>query len=293
MLNKIKIKIDIYIYIAKVYKNKMGSRISYYLSSSSQQDLMNYIEDNDNNNNNTYSMANFTNQNLPACATIHELKSGIVRSMVQEPIYNSRSLANVILNNDKKKADTDFKFYTLYIYINNTVDENVKELYKNKAEEVNNLAEAYLKSLSTSKNESETDDFEKDFSFDAGFDLINTKNIKTKNKNQIVNDYEINCCMKIDNRLVGYYLYSRSSTPVKTPLRLANSVGIIDSGYRGNIKAVFDNKYLEEEYTIKRGERLAQICPPNLEYPMKIEIVDSLDKLGKTKRGAGGFGSTG
>lgn len=272
----------------------MGSRISYYLSSSSQQDLINYIEDNNNNNNNdnTYSMANFTNKNY-----YHGLKSGFVRSMLQEPIYSSRSLANVILNNDKniyqKKANTDFKFYTLYIYINNIVDENVKELYRNKADEVNNLVEAYSKSLSGCKSESETDDFEKDFSFDAGFDLINTKNIETKNKNQIVNDYEINCCMKMDNRLVGYYLYSRSSTPVKTPLRLANSVGIIDSGYRGNIKAVFDNKFLEQEYTIKNGERLAQICPPNLEYPMKIEIVDSLDKLGKTKRGAGGFGSTG
>ena len=39
---------------------------------------------------------------------------------------------------------------------------------------------------------------------------------------------------------VSYYLYPRSSVSTKTPLRLANSVGIIDSGYRGNIKAVFD-----------------------------------------------------
>ena len=48
-------------------------------------------------------------------------------------------------------------------------------------------------------------------------------------------------CVNGIEHYVGYYLYSRSSTGSKTPLRLSNSVGIIDSGYRGNIKACFDN----------------------------------------------------
>ena len=43
----------------------------------------------------------------------------------------------------------------------------------------------------------------------------------------------IKCAMKYKNRFVGYYLYSRSSTPIKTPLRLANNIGIIDSSYQG------------------------------------------------------------
>ena len=76
---------------------------------------------------------------------------------------------------------------------------------------------------------------------------------------------------------------------------LANSVGIIDSGYRGNIKGIFYNiaGYDFMDYVIEFGTRLLQICPPNLEYPMKITIVDNLDELGVTDRGEGGFGSTG
>jgi len=91
---------------------------------------------------------------------------------------------------------------------------------------------------------------------------------------------------------VGYYLYPRSSTGTKTPLRLANSVGIIDSGYRGHIIAVFDN-WKEENYYIEPYQRMAQLCPPNLTYPIYVQMVDSEEELGRTRRGAGGFGSTG
>ena len=89
---------------------------------------------------------------------------------------------------------------------------------------------------------------------------------------------------------VGYFLYPRSSTGTKTPLRLANSVGVIDSGYRGNYIAAFDN-IRAATFTIERTQRLVQICPPNLTYPMRVELVDDLDL--DTVRGAGGFGSTG
>lgn len=96
----------------------------------------------------------------------------------------------------------------------------------------------------------------------------------------------------------GYYLYPRSSI-VKTPFRLSNSVGIIDSGYRGEIMAVVDNidsdnndmkvcicKYMPPM------TRMFQICSPTLE-PFLVEIVDSEEELGFTERGTGGFGSTG
>ena len=102
--------------------------------------------------------------------------------------------------------------------------------------------------------------------------------------------------MKCEKRYVGYYLYSRSSTASKTPLRLANSVGVIDSGYRGNIIAMFDNvkDYDFMEYNVTCGHRYVQICPPNLEYPMRVFVVDNEYDLGKeTARGNGGFGSTG
>lgn len=96
----------------------------------------------------------------------------------------------------------------------------------------------------------------------------------------------------------GYYLYPRSSI-VKTPFRLSNSVGIIDSGYRGEIMAVVDNidavnndiKTCLNKY-MPPMSRMFQICSPTLE-PFMIQVVDSEDKLGLTERGSGGFGSTG
>ena len=88
---------------------------------------------------------------------------------------------------------------------------------------------------------------------------------------------------------VGYFLYPRSSTGTNTPLRLANSIGIIDAGYRGNYIAAFDN-IREPVFTVDRLQRLVQICPPNLTYPMRVELVE---ELVQTVRGAGGFGSTG
>ena len=106
-----------------------------------------------------------------------------------------------------------------------------------------------------------------------------------------------------DNRIasdkpVGYYLYPRSSI-VKTPFRMANSVGIIDAGYRGEIMAVVDNndsarndmKTCLDRYAPPMS-RLFQICSPTLE-PFLVQIVEHENELGVTERGTGGFGSTG
>lgn len=86
---------------------------------------------------------------------------------------------------------------------------------------------------------------------------------------------------------VGYFLMARSSI-CKTPLRLANSVGLIDAGYRGEIMAVVDN-IKAAPYTVHRGDRLFQLVSADLS-PITFIIVD---KLSETSRGEGGFGSTG
>ena len=105
--------------------------------------------------------------------------------------------------------------------------------------------------------------------------------------------------MTYKGKFVGYYLYMRSSTPIKTPLRMANNVGIIDSGYRGNIKACFDiiaskKHYNEVLFNLEKENRYVQLCPPDIGKPMKVTIVDSISMLGKkNNRGVGGFGSTG
>lgn len=90
-----------------------------------------------------------------------------------------------------------------------------------------------------------------------------------------------------------YYLYPRSSIS-KTPFRMANSVGIIDAGYRGDIMGKLD--WLdngENLHRIEKGTRLFQLCAYNL-FPFDvIQLVESEDDLSEvTKRGYGGFGST-
>lgn len=87
----------------------------------------------------------------------------------------------------------------------------------------------------------------------------------------------------------GYYLYPRSSIS-KTPLRLANSVGIIDASYRGTLKAAVDHiKDTDEPYILNEGARLVQICAPDLSS-VSVQVVGELTS---TSRGEGGFGSTG
>ncbi|MDU6181031.1 MAG: dUTP diphosphatase [Anaerococcus vaginalis] len=83
-------------------------------------------------------------------------------------------------------------------------------------------------------------------------------------------------------------IYPRSSTGVKRQLMLANSTGIIDSDYRGEIKLFFYN-FGKNEQVIKKNERLAQMVVQPYE---KVEI-QKVDDLCESERGEGGFGSTG
>ena len=86
---------------------------------------------------------------------------------------------------------------------------------------------------------------------------------------------------------MSFWVVPRSSIS-KTPLRMANSVGLIDKLYRGSIKVCVDNRS-GEDYEIKEGDRLFQIVNPQLSE-IKVEVVESLTE---TTRGDGGFGSTG
>ena len=101
---------------------------------------------------------------------------------------------------------------------------------------------------------------------------------------------EVACNKRLTSYNTGFYLYPRSSIS-KTCLRLANSTGIIDSGYRGNLIAMMDVVY-EEEYFVNAYDKLVQICAPGL-VPVIVNVVDTEEELGeKTARGEGGFGST-
>jgi len=104
-------------------------------------------------------------------------------------------------------------------------------------------------------------------------------------------DLGIKCSMLEEmNQPTAFYTYPRSSMS-KTPLILANHVGIIDSGYRGNLIAMFRNVDTEPFFMAKET-RMIQICHPTLK-PFLVELMVSVDDLGTTSRGTGGFGSTG
>jgi dUTP pyrophosphatase len=131
---------------------------------------------------------------------------------------------------------------------------------------------------------------------DAGVDLFFPNMVRIPKGETMLVDFEIQCKMvrifELDDGSLfeepsSFMLVPRSSI-FRTPLRQANNIGIIDSGYRGHIMVPVDN-HSNEDYIIKNGERLFQLVHPSLK-PISIEIVEDLDE---TKRGSGGFGSTG
>lgn len=126
------------------------------------------------------------------------------------------------------------------------------------------------------------------FDDDAGVDLFTPQNIVIKPQTVEKLDLKIKCRMVDSNgNTVSYFMYPRSSI-ANTNLMLANSVGIIDKGYRGSIKAALRNLSLTTNEEILAGSRMVQITAPDLS-PLKIKLVESLDE---TIRGEGGFGST-
>jgi len=157
-----------------------------------------------------------------------------------------------------------------------------------------------------------------DTHIDAGFDLFapGQKDCETirfycpdkenREKRDFVNKLDLNVCcsarMLTDRNKcfnTGFYMYPRSSIS-KTHLRLANSTGIIDAGYRGHLMGMFDvvnicddDRHSRPYYDGKKFDRYLQICAPGL-VPIIVDIVNSKEDLGEqTERGDGGFGSTG
>tara|TARA_R110000868_G_scaffold32726_5_gene119188 strand:- start:70 stop:648 length:579 start_codon:yes stop_codon:yes gene_type:complete len=88
----------------------------------------------------------------------------------------------------------------------------------------------------------------------------------------------------------SFFLLPRSSIS-KTPLRLSNSIGLIDSGYRGELLVYLDN-ISDEDYCIKQGDRLFQLVNASLS-PFSQIIENETEPEDETERGAGGHGSSG
>ena len=111
---------------------------------------------------------------------------------------------------------------------------------------------------------------------DSGLDLFFNEEVNIPAGETKLISLDIKCEAFSDKNKqnhVSYYLYPRSSI-YKTPLRQSNSIGVIDSGYRGNLMVPIDN-HSDEEYKIERGTRLFQVIEPGLR-PIRIELVKTL-----------------
>jgi dUTP pyrophosphatase len=71
-----------------------------------------------------------------------------------------------------------------------------------------------------------------------------------------------------------------------------NTPGLIDSGYRGELKVLLVNTDPVEAFEVVRGERIAQLVIQAVEHAV-LEVVPDFDHLGESSRGDGGFGHTG
>ncbi|OUN47252.1 deoxyuridine 5'-triphosphate nucleotidohydrolase [Collinsella sp. An7] len=89
----------------------------------------------------------------------------------------------------------------------------------------------------------------------------------------------------------GYagFVQPRSGMALKRGLSIANTPGLIDAHYRGELKIIVVNLDAEEPIHIERGERIAQLVIQEVPVVTLVEV----DELDETDRGTGGFGSSG
>ena len=171
------------------------------------------------------------------------------------------------------------KYAILKIYVKPSAegDINLVELYQQHIQKHN---EAICKSV---------------FS-DAGFDVLVPQHTVVPPGPQVSTMIPLGIRCEMSNvagdmtEPAAFFLMPRSSLS-KTPLMQSNSIGLIDSGYRGELMAPVRN-FAQEGYPILPHTRLFQLCHPSA-LPILAYLVENVEDLSSTERGHGGFGSTG
>lgn len=123
--------------------------------------------------------------------------------------------------------------------------------------------------------------------YSAGMDLYNSDTTTTEIAPHETKFVHTGLVFEIPIGHVGL-VYARSGLACKRGLRLANSTGVIDSDYRGEVMIALHNDSNAIQ-TINPGERIAQMII--MPYP-SIDLVE-VSEIDNTERGVGGFGSTG
>ena len=178
------------------------------------------------------------------------------------------------IENSLESDDVDFSLISDLNKVLLAIDNDIQ----NNAMNINTSLKIRLKKLNPT---AVTPSYSKDG--DAGMDLTATT-IISNTIDQVT--YGTGISLEIPKDYVGL-VFPRSSIR-KYDLELTNSVGVIDSGYRGEIQLTF-NKVNNKTTIYNVGDRVGQIMI--IPYP-KINIVES-DELTITERGEGGFGSSG
>jgi len=132
----------------------------------------------------------------------------------------------------------------------------------------------------------------------AGFDLFTSADVQVEQTPQFVPFGIVARLLKVEPMPNGtsneyiktdsHFLLMPRSSIYKSGLLMANSTGVIDKSYRGELKAPVWS--MTAQSNVKKGERLFQIVAPDMGWIRNVRLVDSLPD---TERGAGGFGSTG
>lgn len=129
---------------------------------------------------------------------------------------------------------------------------------------------------------------------DSGFD-IPMVNQSTAYEQLITFDFGITVAATSDSGFPEPLLLIPRSSISNSPFRLANSIGLIDMGYRGSLKAKVDVIHKSDFIVIADGTRYFQLCRKNWMPWKTITLVNNLNDLppAPDSRGSGGFGSTG
>lgn len=124
---------------------------------------------------------------------------------------------------------------------------------------------------------------------DAAIDLCASKDVTIKAHSHALVPTGFH--IEIPNGYVGL-LFPRSGNALKTGIGLRNSVGVIDSNYRGDVGAILDNT-TKEDFAVTRGMRIAQFMLVPIPRMNLIHYTENEFEKLHTNRGANGFGSSG
>jgi dUTP pyrophosphatase len=121
---------------------------------------------------------------------------------------------------------------------------------------------------------------------DAGLDLFSAEDVTLEPGERAA--VATGLAVEIPRGYAGF-VHARSGRALREGLALANAPGLIDSGYRGEVKVIVVNLDPAERVKVARGDKVAQLV---IQPVVEAELVEAPD-LDVSERGAGGFGSTG